>query len=79
MKKNLLIICLLFFCGIQVFAQQKWYVSFNTGYALKMSSQNLYNEDLDLYFINYNEHYDDEDNSYYGNYKQINNLSSVFN
>ncbi len=52
MKKNLLIICLILICGTQVFAQKKWYVSFNGGYALKMSPQNLQNEDLNFIFIN---------------------------
>lgn len=71
MKKNLLIICLILICGTQVFAQKKWYVSFNGGYALKMSPQNLYNEDLDIYFYNAIRHYEWEDNSSYGTYEQI--------
>lgn len=72
MKKNVLIVCLILICGTQLFAQKKWFVSFNSGYAHNMSSQNLYNEDLGLYFINYIDHYNEEDNSYYGNYEQNN-------
>ncbi|MBP1673560.1 MAG: hypothetical protein H6Q25_1375 [Bacteroidetes bacterium] len=72
MKKNVIVICLILICGTQLFAQKKWFVSFNTGYALKMSSQNLYNEDLEFYFYNSNRHYDGEDQSSYGTDEQIN-------
>jgi len=70
MKKNLLIICLILICGTQIFAQKKWYVSFNGGYALKMSPQNLYNEELEINFLNYTRQ-PESDGGSYRTYEQI--------
>lgn len=79
MKKSVFIIslALILLSGTNLSAQKHWYLSFNAGYAFKMSSQNLSNDflgnlDLDLYNYYHHSDYDGEDYSSSGNYEQVN-------
>lgn len=67
-----------------MFAQKKWYVSFDAGYAFKMSSQNIYyydnsDCDLELEFHNYIAHSNsDELEEAYATREQINTIAMSY-